>query len=357
MAISDPKDTLAYHASRVLTTSRDMSHIGVSSVSAKINEYMGAHSKDTQPEAEALWFYGMNHGMALIQQAYAPLEPLPAAELQFVKDYHKSVGEKAVRAFYYMLIICVREARHNKSLGKDKSKLAQKFNASLADFHANHAGEDGIHKALLNTPPACTMGQLCDSLRWVYYNSSWNGGYGGKKWGAVADCLGRFVNGEFTGEMMMDTVWTLAHNNGPIFNKGHLYTMYGPQLIALLDVQRSGQIPEWVLGKHGFHDPELANKMQWLKSRFPDKIRDYIDWYVVEALGSVHKYASEKKAQIAKYGMSPFAGAAEKAAAAAAIAKAQARKEKKLAHAKSHLVIGVKPGGALEEVKKFTRAA
>ena len=37
--------------------------------------------KNTAPEREALWFYGMNHGVALIAAKFAPLEPLPTWEL------------------------------------------------------------------------------------------------------------------------------------------------------------------------------------------------------------------------------------------------------------------------------------
>ena len=75
----------------------------------------------------------------------------------------------------------------------------------------------------------------------------------------MTDCLVRFVSGEFSAEMMLDTVWTLAHNGGPIFNKGQFYACTANAL-RILDVQRSGQIPEAVLFDHaieGFADAEL----------------------------------------------------------------------------------------------------
>ena len=92
-----------------------------------------------------------------------------------------------------------------------------------------------------------TIGKFCEALAWQFYHCKWAGGYGGKKWGVVTDCLVRFVKGEFSAEMMMDTVWTLSHNSGPIFNKGQFYGMYGHNLYRILDVQRSGQVPEAVL--------------------------------------------------------------------------------------------------------------
>ena len=38
----------------------------------------------------------------------------------FVKQYHELMAKKSVRAFYYLLWICTREARHNKSLADTK---------------------------------------------------------------------------------------------------------------------------------------------------------------------------------------------------------------------------------------------
>ncbi len=359
MAITDPTDTLAYHQSRALTTPRNMSAVPISSVSAAINAYQNtsAGMHQAYPEAEALWFYGLNHGMSFIQSQYAPLEPLDPMDATFVNEYHLKMGQSAVRAFYYLLLICVREARHNKSLAKDKANIATEFGYALGEFHASGGGEDGVHKKLLSQPPLGTIGNLTRSLCWVFYNSQWTHGYGGKAWGAVADCLNRFVHGNTTAEMMLDTVWTLAHNNGPIFNKGHFYHVYnGEIIIKLLDVQRSGQIPEMILYhtlSSNYANAALKEKMQFLDARFPGKIGKYVDWYAVEALGSVNSYHNEKTIQLSKYGPSLLASEAEKKAAAIQKAKEQAVIDEKLKHIKSFFVISPKENGGYEEVKKI----
>ena len=122
MALTDPIDTLAYHGARVLCQHRDMSAVDCASVAKAMAAYMKVdQEKGTVPEREALWFYGMNHGMALIASKFAPLEPLPEWELGFVKEYHEKIAKKSIRAFYYLLWICIREARHNGSL-KDEKK-------------------------------------------------------------------------------------------------------------------------------------------------------------------------------------------------------------------------------------------
>jgi hypothetical protein len=101
VALTDPQDTLAYHSSRVLCQHRGMADVPCASVAKAVKAYMAVDTeKSTVPEKEALWFYSMNHGMALIAQRRAPLEPLTEWELGFVRSYHEKMSRKAVRAFY-----------------------------------------------------------------------------------------------------------------------------------------------------------------------------------------------------------------------------------------------------------------
>jgi hypothetical protein len=357
VALTDPQNTLAYHASRVLCAQREMSDVPCFKVALALSQYQDAHSASdlghSVPEQQALWFYGMNHGVALIQSRFAPLEPLPEWELGFVERYHAELAPRAIRAFYYLLLICTREARHNQSLGKDKLKMTEKFGKPIADFFASiKGGESTIHQKFLSNPPQGTIGTYCEALCWQFYNSSWAGGYGGSAWGNIADCLHRFVTGEFSAEMMLDTIWTLSHNNGPVFNKGLFYQMYNPAaILRLLDVQRSGQIPQAVLDDKvigGYADPELKKLMSQLQARFPSEIGDYVDWEVVETLGSVGKYPAEKQAQFAKYGMSEAAKEAQAKAKLIQQQKEEAAKKEAEEHAKNWFT--VMPG---VEVKKF----
>lgn len=357
MALTDPIDTLAYHSSRVLCAQRDMSDVPCYKVALQLAKYQEDHGpSDTghnQPETQALWFYGMNHGVALIASRFDPLEPLPEWELGFVQAYHQELAPRAVRAFYYLLLICTREARHNQSLSISYPVMVDKFGKPIADFfNSIKGGEPAIHQKFLSHPPQATIGKYTEALCWQFYNSQWNGGYGGKAWGAIADCLHRYVTGEFSAEMMLDTIWTLSHNNGPVFNKSLFYAMYTHTIYRLLDVQRSGQIPQAVLFDgpiSQYAAPDLKVRMQEVKKRFPEEIGNYVDWEVVEALGSMHKYPNEKKMQFGKHGMSEAAKAAAAAAALKAQQKLQAAMKAAEEHAKNHFT--VMPG---LEVKKFT---
>jgi hypothetical protein len=356
LAITDPQDTLAYHASRVFCQQRDMSEVSCEQVAKVVAEFKSSDPKpNTVPETDALWFYGMNHGVALIAQHRAPLEPLDPWELSFVQKYHEYMGPKAVRAFYYLIWICIREARHNKSLTADLPKIEKLFGEKMAAFMNGAGGEDGISKRFLDNPPPMTIGNFVKAIAWQFDNSTWHKGYGGKKWGVVTDCLVRFCTGEYSAEVMLDQVWTLAHNGGPIFNKGFCYDHYDSiVLYRILDVQRSGQVPEACLFDvdcKQYAALDLIALMKDVKDRYP-VIGDYVDWIKVEALGAVKTY----EADIENQSKTPEQKAAEaelvakkKALAAAA---QQAIWEKKNKQAKDWFQ--VMPG---LEVKKIVRAA
>lgn len=360
MALTDPTDTLAYHTSRVFTSHRDMSQIPVSACAAQIKAFLAADTaKSTVPETEALWFYGLNHGMALVQAEFAPLQPLPAGINEFVDYYHATLCPKAVRAFYYLMIICTREFRHCQNLSNMLPKIQAECGTQVAEFFQNAAhGEHGIEKSLLNGNLPAPLGNYVKALQLGFYKGSWSGGFGGKKWGQVTDCLVRFVMGEFSAEMMMDTIWTLSHNNGPIFNKGHCYGMYSNNLVKLLDIQRSGQIPEAILtdkAMEPYIHPDMVEKMMFLDNIFPDKIGKFVDWYQVEALGSVKKYPKEKAAQSAMYGLSPKASEMEALEAKAAKIAAEKEAMSKAEFEANHFEI--MPGLVVEKFKPEREAA
>lgn len=347
MALTDPQNTLAYHNSRILCAKRDMSATPCLSVAKMLKQYKLVHGTNDEghsnPEMQALWFYGMNHGVSLIATRRDPFEPLPAFELSFVETYHRELAPRAVRAFYYLLLICTREARHNQSLSSDKAKMSKLFGFALADFFVSiQGGEATIAKKFIDYPPPATIGKYCECLVWQFYNSKWSPGFGGKKWGAIADCLHRFVTGEYSAEMMLDTIWTLSHNNGPIFNKGEFFSMYSSCIIRILDVQRSGQVPSAIIGDKEIREyasPALRLQMVQLADYFAGEIKPYVDWLVVEALGSVHKYKAEIEQQKKTYGVSPEAAAAIAAAQKAELDAQLAKAKEKAEFAANHLQI------------------
>lgn len=313
---SAPKNTLAYQlGARPLTRMIDFSHVMLPEVMGEFKDTLTPER--TYPEADALWFYMMNHAVSMVREKRDMLAPL--GEYDWVlQEYHKQMSERAVRAFRYLILICAREARHVHGSMSDKLSMVPELGDVVkAHFKSNASSEDTASTHLQSKPPACTVGEYVIALKTIFYKGQWGGGYGGKAWGKVTDCLVEYVFGRYSAEMMLDTIWTLCHNNGPIFNKGMLYHMYKSLAInMILDVQRSGQIPQaiWEAQAGGqtsllktWITPELFNMLKRLNVALPGLVpmeKPYVDWFLVESLGGVHNWKDQQQVQTQKYGAS-----------------------------------------------------
>lgn len=351
---SAAKDTLAYQlGTRPLTRMIDFS-------SVPANEVMAEFKADklspvaVKPEVDALWFYLMNHAVARVRELKDMNEPL--GEFEWVlKEYHRQCADRAVRAYRYLMLIVTREARHGgPQMDSDGyAKLAKKIGheGKVATQYVKQkicnagGGEDGAIGNLQTSPPACGIGPYVQAIRGLFYDGAWGQSstvsYGGKKWGAVTDCLMEYVYGRYSAEMMLDTVWTLCHNGGPIFNKGMQYEHYnGEKLKMILDVQRSGQIPQLILAPEGWVNGYVSGELQAMAKKIVTTIpgvadtgKLYVDWFKVKALGGIHGWATHQQQQLAKYGQ-PDASAYSAKMSADMKAKAEAAEKAAIEKAK-----------------------
>jgi hypothetical protein len=343
VTIHDPSDTVAYHGSRSLCTYRDMSLVTCANVATAIRKNMGMPDfKEAVPEESALWFYFLNQGKSIIKQKYHPLEPMDDFDRLFMNRYHKFSNAAAIRAFYYLVLICVRESRHVENHAVIRHDLIPDHGAEAIDFVKSliNAGSTGAYTRFLQYPPQTTIGNLCRGIRDIFYKGHFSPGFGGKAWGAIADCLVNFVDGTYTPEMMLDTVWTLCHNNGAIFNKQMFYKSYSGVLYRILDIQRSGQIAEACQSDDlvkNFVSQYLTDEIEAFREKYPDAFGTYVDWYAVEAHGALHgPYWGEKAKQAQMHGLTgkhvALMSPAEKAKIAELKLKAQIAKD----HEKGH---------------------
>lgn len=315
------KDTLAYQFGiRPGVLHRDMRSVSVPDVVKQMNVFMSHDTvgkmvkhpttEPTQgnPERDAIMFYMMNHAVSLIRQKAHPYEPLSADWLTVVDMYHTELALRSARMFFYLLLICTRESRHDKSEygSAHWHEFHKKYGPVLVDFHKSikGSGSAGAAIALRTNPPKMALGPYTEFLAEVFYKGKYSGGYGGKAWGQVADVLRDYVHGKITAEMMMDTAFTLCHNNGPIFNKGMLFDQYSPEIYTILDVQRSGQIPAMIANQETkwAKDPYVTERFNQCKVALSSDFSGYVDWFLVEELGAMKSYPSQKDAQVKKHG-------------------------------------------------------
>lgn len=310
-------DTLSYYKQRPLLAAMDLTD-------ARLDYVMGQYDNakamlvnyegkvKANPASEALWFYLQNHAMCLVGKAVDREEPLHDFQ-HFVDLYHTDINRKTIRMFYYLLLICTRESRH-MAAGPGRDNLWKKH-SSIYDYHSNYV-QDQSHDAAVNSmltnAPAVSLGEYTQFLVDAFQFPKYDVGFGGKNWKKVAQPLRDFVHGDITAEMMMDVAFTLAHNNGPIFNKGMLYTSFNShELNRILDVQRSGQIPQVVLNPIKIEHvvPQMAEYVRAFAKLCPDMLGK-MNWKIVTNIKGICAYQAEVAKQNAEEaGVSKFAGA------------------------------------------------
>lgn len=279
--------TMNDHKRRLPTSLRSMSWVPFQNVAAQIKVSM-THTPKRRPEEAAATFYSANHVLKEIASRVNPDMPL-GKFTPLVNSCYELITLEAVRLFHYLILICTREARH--AHGSFEKSLATKFGKDVALFQKKVADSSSSSAvtAMLDAAPNVTIGSYTEFLEWIFFNASFSSGYGGKAWGQVAQVLNRFVHGTYSAELMLDTGFTLAHNNGPIFNKGMLYEGYGHYLYTILDVQAAGQVPSLRNSsefKNFHHVKTLLKLANTLGVSFPEEV----DWYLVDKTNGTTKY-------------------------------------------------------------------
>lgn len=278
---------------------------GVFAINCK--KFLKNIASQASPERDALDFYCANHLMGLVKASHTQHEQLSGWALEVANVYQAVIERQGTRMLNYMVLITTRESRHLKTYQDNQGfwgPFKKKFGTGCEKFHASikGAGSQGAADAFLASPPASELGNYLSSLVYIFNEGSFGGGYGGKPWGMIARTLEQALLGQTSVEVMLDTAYTLAHNNGPMFNKGMLYEHYGNELYRILDVQRSGQIPELILGGTLGTKPskDVRQALQSLMDAKPNAFASEVDWQQVKDLGALKDYSKEIAAQAAK---------------------------------------------------------
>lgn len=265
------------------------------------------HSKSlsaAQPEQDAVVFYALNHLAAVIRERFTPNELLPDWADAVLAEYANTVCKQGSRLLYYLVLITTRESRHIKNLSTVGGVVTKLHGPAIAEFTKQILSTSSLDAAyhFMSAPPSASLGDYLKSLVYYFNTGTFSASFGGPPWGTVAATVSSFIHGNTSMEMMVDTAYTLAHNNGPIFNKGMLYKNYQNKdfFIELLDIQRSGQMVEFVIGTATSFPsvpPELRSIIYKAVTNLPNVFGTFVDYKKVQAAGAVKSYNHKIKQQ------------------------------------------------------------
>jgi hypothetical protein len=305
----EPKSTLAFFSAAPQLQRIDISHLPIAPFAQSCAKFKTTCGM-AKPTEDAVDFYTLNHLVSLLRTKFTAHEPMPDWADAVEEKYLKVIAEQGNRMFYYLLTICTREMRHLKT---DKvteavwTKIRNQCGQTMVDWMktVHTFDENTIQKRLFQTPPDVTLGQYMEAHSILFHQKQGSGkawpntSYGGPKWGGIVDTAMSFIQGNTSMETMMDNSFALEHNTCSMFNKGMMYSSYDHQLKVVLDVQRSGQMPELVLDPAfpEFKPVTIIDSVKAIAQQYPADFRGWVDWFKVESLGSVGSYSSNKAKQ------------------------------------------------------------
>ena len=260
---------------------------------------------------DILTFYLAETGMALLQGSVSPKQELNPEQLKVAKMYMDVCSEVGPPMFYYLMHICIRENRHADTQCATSAKNNMTLTPTAINFMSKvrsigdrteirlYVDNESYH---YNTPDIC-FGELSDAVWGYFYHGLWvGGGFGGKKWAAVAKILQQFIHGKINTGLMIDQSANAAHNNGPIFNKHLVYANPSKNdLYRILDVQRAGEILPYVKSRHCKLVKEYhIDMLQVITGAVVENSSDTVNWEEVSKHGVKHNYVTMHNKEASK---------------------------------------------------------
>lgn len=247
-------------------------------------------------------FYLYNHAVAMITKKYHRHEELPPDALDVLERFNEYGNQLVARMIGYVATICVRESRHCHSQTDVANVVNQKFGKPAKDFifSVPDSAEASMQYAMNMVPEGLTIGNAMGALSHCFWKGKWSSAFGGPKWAVIADTLWKASKAEITLEVFLDIAFTLAHNGGPIFNKGVVFDHpNATHLLMVLDAQRAGFMPAlFNEGGCGAVNTNVIEEMkglkQWIYDNFPNT-ENTVDWVKVKALGGVGNFVHLNK--------------------------------------------------------------
>lgn len=275
-------------------------------VKRRYNAYLSGQLRDTM--SSTALFYALQD---IYYRANIDKFSQEGKHLAFLDQVYNELSGLAEDMFYYCYLIITREYRHAKSYlkclkkesktpkpvysfetSKDISAAMEIVFAAIKGNSSSSVAQFAMTSQLDFPIPAYVW-----SITRMFYDGKYASAYGGPKWGDIAATMYRFVSGQVSPVVFCDLAFNLCHNNGPIFNKGMLFTNYPHYFVSFLDVQRGGQVLELA------HDIESCKELGIpYEAGYLRTVRQWcaifgiecapVDWIMVRDLGSVSQKVS-----------------------------------------------------------------
>lgn len=232
---------------------------------------MQAHKTTHNTEQAVLNFYFYNHAFHLITGRYNIYDRLPD-ELVHICARNQLISNQIGSRMFYQVLMSTHGHLFGVGHGTHKPHFpeffVQQYGQQMWEFFSKNPNSYQFSN-WLNAFPDVNMGAFFSGTLATF---TFAGSSGAKAWANIARLATDYVNGDMSLESLADQAFSICHNGGSILNKGHMFTICTQTMYHLLDVQDSGQIPQWIL-KHQNNkevDAQLKADISIMLKHFPE---------------------------------------------------------------------------------------
>lgn len=308
------RQTIDALKARPVFQKRDLTQAPMSEIAVKMEAFAKKHGRNENIENATTLFYLSSHGFHCIEASLAPSEELSGAKEALALEHVTRLNLMALRMFYYILTISAEEAAFGEAKNDGLFDFIQEeTSASAAKWIKGVMRGGGRSGGFFSGVGDATAGECVKALEMCFRFARWSPGFGGLPWAQIAETAGEVIRGDNSLELMVDKAFTLCHNNGAIFNKGHYFTHYPSTFYQLLDIQASGQMPGAIFSKVAL--PGLSSTVaKELHARytkaFPEEFQQAYDPSRVKSMEKVRQAKEAANAKKAYAFVSGGGGAA-----------------------------------------------
>lgn len=293
-----PAKTLNFYLENPLFKKNAFDLAPANQLAKEINTFIKNNKGMVSPEEDALTFYLLNHGFHLIKNKYGPLEKLPPEVEKVVEMHFHKTQKVAMRLFSYIVLVSLEEAVFEQNKPSLKPFLENSYGPEFLTFFQNiKSRSSGFETAKSFENLSTPIGKFLNGVYSIFHFGGWSGGFGGVPWAQIIGLARDVALGRESFETMADFAFTLCHNNGSMFNKGKLYNMYSHFIYEILDIQASGQIPQWINENQNskFVSKDLLDSFNNLKKIFPEEMTKPLDKKLIKDSGEKRKAKEAQK--------------------------------------------------------------
>ncbi len=177
--------------------------------------------------------------------------PLEHEAVMLRTKTHREIAEVFA---LYLLMAASGESRHFYSEADSSGATARLAMARLdrtilsSSYDQGPSGRSKMHADVVRFLKDRDLEFLVTHTRdlvTVFNEGSWDGAFGGSKWGAIANALHSFLSGKLSATLFVDHAFDLEHNGGKLFNKNPLFMSVTNEsrLKLQLDIKKTVSAP------------------------------------------------------------------------------------------------------------------